>query len=137
MDGRFPFYYAQGSFPMQNFSHFHPTLAGPFSDQAGPSGILSNRPDSPASVVTDSDSPTSSISSEGLQETQKKHYRRVVVMNYSTQLNLLASYFVYFLFKNITFATISWLILHITQPLIFVFMLHPWVTPLTSFCTNP
>ena len=59
---------------MQNFSHFHPTLAGPFSDQAGPSGILSNRPDSPASVVTDSDSPTSSISSEGLQETQKKHY---------------------------------------------------------------
>ena len=74
MDGRFPFYYAQGSFPMQNFSHFHPTLAGPFSDQAGPSGILSNRPDSPASVVTDSDSPTSSISSEGFQETQKKHY---------------------------------------------------------------
>lgn len=74
MDGRFLFYYAQGSFPMQNFSHFHPTLAGPFSDQAGQSGILSNRPDSPESVVTDSDSPTSPRSSEGLEETQKKQY---------------------------------------------------------------
>ena len=74
MDGRFPFYYVQGSFPMQNFSHFHPTLAEPFSDQAGPSGILTYRPDSPASVVTDSDSPTRSRSSEGLQEMQKKQY---------------------------------------------------------------
>ena len=42
MDGRFPFYYALGSFLMQNFPHFQPTLAGPVSDQAGPSGILSN-----------------------------------------------------------------------------------------------
>ena len=67
MDGRFPFYYAPGLFPMQNFPHFHPTLAGPISDQARPSGILSNRPDS------DRDSPTSSRSS-GLQEMQKKQY---------------------------------------------------------------
>lgn len=80
MDGRFLFYYAQGSFPMQNFSHFHPTLAGPFSDQVGQSGILSNRPDSPASVVTDSDSPTSPRSSEGLEETQKKRRRNNMVM---------------------------------------------------------
>ena len=35
MDGRFPLYYAQGSFPVQNVSYFHPTLAGPFSDQVG------------------------------------------------------------------------------------------------------
>ena len=58
MDGRFPFHYAPGSFPSQNFCHFHPTLAGPISDQAGPSGILLNRSDSLASVVSESDSPT-------------------------------------------------------------------------------
>jgi len=76
MDGRFPFYYALGSFLMQNFPHFQPTLAGPISDQAGPSGILSNWPNSPASVVSDSDSLNSSKSSEGLQETQKKQYAK-------------------------------------------------------------
>ena len=45
-----------------------------------------------------------------------------------------------FLFKNIIFATISWLIIHLIQPLpviYFIFMLHPWVTPLTPYCTNP
>ena len=32
MDGRFPFYYAPGSFPSQDFRHFHPTLAGQILD---------------------------------------------------------------------------------------------------------
>ena len=58
MDGRFPFHYAPGSFPSQNFCHFHPTLARPISDPAGPSGILLNRSDSLASVVSENDSPT-------------------------------------------------------------------------------
>ena len=43
MDGRFPFCYAPGSFPMQIFPHFHPTLAGPISVQAGPSATRTLR----------------------------------------------------------------------------------------------
>ena len=66
MDGRFPFYHAPGSFPSQNFRHFDHTLAGPIIDHAGPSGILLNRSDSPASMVGESDSPTSSRLAEGL-----------------------------------------------------------------------
>ena len=58
MDGCFPFYYAPGSFLSQNFRHFDPTLAGPILDQAEPSGILLNPSDSPACVVSVSDSPT-------------------------------------------------------------------------------
>ena len=53
MDGRFPFNYGPGSFSMQHFLHFHLTLAGPILDQAGLSGILSNRSDSPATMVRD------------------------------------------------------------------------------------
>ena len=55
MDGCFPLYYplfyALGSFSSQNFCRFNPTLAGPILDQAGPSRILLNWSDSPASVV--------------------------------------------------------------------------------------
>ena len=51
MDGRFPF----------SFFFFDDTLAGPILDQAGPSGILLNRSDSPVSEVRESDSPTSSL----------------------------------------------------------------------------
>ena len=58
MDGCFPFNYAPGSFLSQNFRHFDPTLAGPILDQAEPSGILLNPSDSPACVVSVSDSPT-------------------------------------------------------------------------------
>ena len=58
MDGCFLFYYAPGSFLSQNFRHFDPTLAGPILDQAEPSGILLNPSDSPACVVSVSDSPT-------------------------------------------------------------------------------
>ena len=72
MDGRFPFYYAPGSFPSPNFRHFDYILAGPILDQSGPSGILRNRSDSPASVVRESDSPTSSRSAEGLAHREKK-----------------------------------------------------------------
>ena len=73
MDGRFPFYHAPGSFPSQNFRHFDHTLAGPIIDHAGPSGILLNRSDSPASVVGESDSPTSSRLAEGLALKRKKN----------------------------------------------------------------
>ena len=58
MDGCFPFYYAPGSFLSQNFRHFDPTLAGPILDQVEPSGILLNPSDSPACVVSESDSLT-------------------------------------------------------------------------------
>ena len=58
MDGCFPFYYAPGSFLSQNFRHFDPTLAGPILDQVEPSGILLNPSDSPACVVSVSDSLT-------------------------------------------------------------------------------
>ena len=55
IDGCFPLYYplfyALGSFSSQNFCRFNPTLAGPILDQAGPSRILLNWSDSPASVV--------------------------------------------------------------------------------------
>ena len=56
MDGCFPFYCAPGSLLTQNFRHFDPTLAGPILDQAEPNGILLNRSDSPACVVSESDS---------------------------------------------------------------------------------
>ena len=72
MDGRFPFYHAPGSFSSQNFRHFDHTLAEPIIDHAGPSGILLNRSDSPASVVGESDSPTSSRLAEGLALKRKK-----------------------------------------------------------------
>ena len=73
MDESFPFYYAPGSFPSQNFRHFDHTLAGPILDKAGPSGILLNRSErSPESVVSESDSPTSSRSAEGLARKEKK-----------------------------------------------------------------
>ena len=77
MDGRFTFYYAPGSFLSQNFRHFDPTLAGPILDQARPSGILLGRSDSPASVVSESDSPTSSRSAEGLAEKEKQTIRQM------------------------------------------------------------
>ena len=73
MDGRFPFYHAPGTFPSQNFRHFDHTLAGPIIDRAGPSGILLNRSDSPASMVGESDSPTSSRLAEGLALKRKKN----------------------------------------------------------------
>ena len=47
---------------------------GPILDQAEPSGILLNRSDSPACVVSESDSPTSSRSAEGLAEKENKQY---------------------------------------------------------------
>ena len=75
MDEIFPFYYAPGSFPSQNFRHFDHTLAGPILDKAGPSGILLNRSErSPESVVSESDSPTSSRSAEGLARKENKQY---------------------------------------------------------------
>ena len=79
MDGRFPFYYAPGSYLSQVFRHFDPTLAGPifFHDQTGPSRILLNRSHSPATVVSESDSPTSSRSAEGLAEKEKKAIRQM------------------------------------------------------------
>ena len=73
MDGRFPFYYAPGSFPSQDFRHFHPTLAGQIQQ---PSRILLNRSDIPASVVSESDSPTSSGSAKGLAKKTKKQYEK-------------------------------------------------------------
>lgn len=73
MNGRFPFYYAPGSFLSQNFSHFDPTLAGPIFDQASPSGIFLKRSDSSASVVSESDSSTSFRPAEGLVEKEKKY----------------------------------------------------------------
>ena len=77
MDGRFTFYYAPGSFLSQNFRHFDPTLAGPILDQARPSGIFLRRSDSSASVVSESESPTSSRSAKGLAEKEKQTLRQM------------------------------------------------------------
>ena len=77
MDGRFTFYYAPGSFLSQNFRHFDPTLAGPILDQARPSGILLRRSDSPASMVSESESPTCSRSAKGLAEKGKQTLRQM------------------------------------------------------------
>ena len=71
MTGRFPFYYAPGSFLSQTFRHFDPKLAGPIFDQARPSGIFLKRSDSSASVVSESDSSTSFRPAEGLVEKEK------------------------------------------------------------------
>ena len=57
MDGRFPYYYAPGSFPMgfHDFSCYNPMQARPGLDLPGPSGIL-------ASAHSRSISPTSTSS---------------------------------------------------------------------------
>ena len=62
----FPLYHAPGSFPMQNFPHFHPTLAEPIKQDPG--GILFNWSNSSASVVCNSNSLTNSRSAEGWRE---------------------------------------------------------------------
>ena len=58
----------------KNLRHFQPKSARPILDHARPNGILLNRSDSPASVISESDSPTSSGSVEGFAENDKKQY---------------------------------------------------------------
>ena len=77
MDGFFPFYCAPGSLLTQNFRHVDPTLAGSILDQAEPNGILLNRFDSPACVVSESDSPTSSRSGWRSGRKRKKAIRQI------------------------------------------------------------
>ena len=55
-------------FHLPNHSKQHMAVCG----LSLPSGILLNRSDSPASVVRESDSPTSSRSAEGLAQKEKK-----------------------------------------------------------------
>ena len=73
----FSFLLCAGIIPEPSFRHFDPTLAGPMLDQTGPSGILLNRSHSLATVVCESDSPTSSRSTEDLAEKEKKAMRQM------------------------------------------------------------
>lgn len=60
MDGRYPFYYPPGSFPMNypDFGYFNPKQAPLNFDQVGPSGILASADQSISPVSTASDSPS-------------------------------------------------------------------------------
>ena len=73
----FSFLLCAGIIPEPSFRHFDPTLAGPMLDQTGPSGNLLNRSHSLATVVCESDSPTSSRSAEDLAEKEKKAMRQM------------------------------------------------------------
>ena len=73
----FSFLLCAGIIPEPSFRHFDPTLAGPMLDQTGPSGILLNRSHSLATVVCESDSPTSSRSAEDLAGKEKKAMRQM------------------------------------------------------------